>query len=93
MGSPLSNKKRERAGTYASSLSGSTIGAAGCPGRGRDGNGWSPGAWPACSETQYVKKVFDVAIAEGKGKDRLVAVLLVASLWRLAADQTVVQAI
>jgi hypothetical protein len=32
-------------------------------------------------------------IAEGKGKDRLVAVLLVASLGRLAADQTVVQAI
>lgn len=38
------DKKRERAGTYASSLLGSTIGAAGCHGRVRDGNGWSPGA-------------------------------------------------
>ena len=64
----LSIKKRERAGTYASSLSGSTIGAAGCHGRVRDGNGWSPGAWPACSETQYVKKGFDVGIAERGNK-------------------------
>ena len=36
-------KKSEEARTYSPAL-GSTIGAAGCHGRVRDGNGWSPGA-------------------------------------------------
>jgi len=36
--------KKRAVGDLRSRLGGSTIGAAGCHGRVRDGNGWGPGA-------------------------------------------------
>ncbi len=41
---------KKRAGGDLLYRSCSTIGAAGLNGRVRDGNGWGPCAWPACSK-------------------------------------------
>ncbi len=70
----FNNKKKSGRGPTLPPGMGSTIGAAGCHGRVRDGNGWSPGAWPACSKIQNVKNPNDhtpspVIVAEALAKE------------------------